>query len=88
MKKYLDLIKLVKNNGSPKEDRTKTGTISIFGSQERYNLEDEFPIITTKKVNFDAVVHELLWFIKGDTNIKYLVDNNLKWMAIWKFKKI
>ena len=86
MKKYLDLIKLVKNNGSPKEDRTKTGTISIFGSQERYNLENEFPIITTKKVNFDAVVHELLWFIKGDTNIKYLVDNNVKIWNEWPYE--
>lgn len=86
MKKYLDLIKLVKNNGLPKEDRTKTGTISIFGSQERYNLEDEFPIITTKKVNFDAVVHELLWFIKGDTNIKYLVDNNVKIWNEWPYE--
>lgn len=86
MKKYLDLIKLVKNNGSPKEDRTKTGTISIFGTQERYNLEDEFPIITTKKVNFDAVVHELLWFIKGDTNIKYLVDNNVKIWNEWPYE--
>lgn len=86
MKKYLDLIKLVKNNGSPKEDRTKTGTISIFGTQERYSLEDEFPIITTKKVNFDAVVHELLWFIKGDTNIKYLVDNNVKIWNEWPYE--
>ena len=86
MKKYLDLIKLVKNNGSPKEDRTKTGTISIFGSQERYNLEDEFPIITTKKVNFEAVVHEILWFIKGDTNIKYLVDNNVKIWNEWPYE--
>lgn len=86
MKKYLDLIQLVKNNGSPKEDRTKTGTISIFGTQERYNLEDEFPIITTKKVNFDAVVHELLWFIKGDTNIKYLVDNNVKIWNEWPYE--
>ena len=86
MKKYLDLIKLVKNNGSPKEDRTKTGTISIFGSQERYNLENEFPIITTKKVNFDAVVHELLWFIKGDTNIKYLLANNVKIWNEWPYE--
>ena len=78
MKKYLDLIKLVKNNGSPKAARTTTGTISIFGSQERYTLENEFPIISTKKVYFGAVVHVLLGFIKGDTNIKDLVDNNVK----------
>lgn len=87
MKKYLDLVIKVKNNGHKKEDRTNTGTISLFGCQERYNLENDFPILTTKKVNFDAIVHELLWFIKGDTNIKYLVDNNVKIWNEWPYEK-
>ncbi|MGL5640520.1 MAG: thymidylate synthase [Mycoplasmoidaceae bacterium] len=86
MKKYLDLVEHIKNNGHKKEDRTNTGTISLFGCQERYNLENEFPILTTKKINFDAVVHELLWFIKGDTNIKYLVDNNVKIWNDWPYE--
>ncbi|MGL5246493.1 MAG: thymidylate synthase [Mycoplasmoidaceae bacterium] len=86
MKKYLDLVKHIKNNGHRKEDRTNTGTISMFGCQERYNLINEFPIITTKKVNFDAIVHELLWFIKGDTNIKYLVDKNVKIWNEWPYE--
>ncbi|MGL4617290.1 MAG: thymidylate synthase [Mycoplasmoidaceae bacterium] len=86
MKKYLDLVKHIKNNGNTKEDRTKTGTISLFGCQERYNIENQFPIITTKKINFDAIVHELLWFIKGDTNIKYLVDNNVKIWNEWPYE--
>ncbi|MGL5591153.1 MAG: thymidylate synthase [Mycoplasmoidaceae bacterium] len=86
MKKYLDLVKHVKNNGHKKEDRTNTGTISLFGCQERYNLQNEFPILTTKKVNFDAIVHELLWFIKGDTNIKYLLDNNVNIWNEWPYE--
>lgn len=86
MKQYLDLLNNVLINGTSKEDRTNTGTISYFGSQTRYSLQDGFPIITTKKVNFHAVVGELLWFIKGDTNIKFLVDNNINIWNEWPYE--
>ncbi len=69
MKQYLDLLKYILENGEKKEDRTGTGTISVFGHQSRYDLRDGFPLLTTKKVLFSAVVHELLWFLKGSTNI-------------------
>lgn len=86
MKQYLDLLNNVLINGTSKEDRTNTGTISYFGSQTRYSLQDGFPIITTKKVNFHAVVGELLWFIKGDTNIKFLVENNINIWNEWPYE--
>lgn len=86
MKQYLDLLNNVLINGTSKEDRTNTGTISYFGSQTRYSLQDGFPIITTKKVNFHAVIGELLWFIKGDTNIKFLVDNNINIWNEWPYE--
>ncbi len=86
MKKYLDLCKEVLNKGIKKDDRTRTGTISYFGTQTRYDFKDGFPILTTKKVNFDAVLHELLWFLKGDTNIKYLVDNNVNIWNEWPYE--
>lgn len=79
-KQYLELCKHVLENGVVKEDRTGTGTISTFGYQMRFNLQDGFPLLTTKEVYWKGVVHELLWFLSGDTNIKYLVDNGVN---IW-----
>ena len=80
MKEYLTLLEHVKLNGQKKEDRTGTGTLSIFGYQMRFNLNDGFPLLTTKKVHLKSVIYELLWFLSGDTNIKYLKDNNV---SIW-----
>ncbi len=80
MKQYHDLIKFVLENGTKKEDRTGTGTISVFGYQMRYNLQDGFPLLTTKKLHTRSIFHELLWFLQGDTNIKYLQDNKV---TIW-----
>ena len=86
MKQYLDLIKTVLDKGVVKSDRTGTGTISYFGTQQRYDLADGFPLVTTKKVFVRGIIHELLWFIHGDTNIKYLVDNNVHIWDDWPFK--
>ena len=86
MKEYIKLINHVLENGIKKTDRTGTGTLSVFGYQSRYNLEKSFPLVTTKKIHLKSVIFELLWFLKGSTNIKYLKDNNVKIWDEWADK--